>query len=241
MDNTPLLLHDQLDGSRTLDAQPTRDDAIQQRIHELESQAQSYLARPTNANFKQAIGLFERVLGFGDINPAQRSSFERRLNETLQAYEQFRAQFGELTTARQIQRDEIELIELRKLINTGVEIGPDGEELEPQFDKLLATVREKLLRIARDLADQANKQAGDGADYLDTPLRDTAISTCERAIGCIQGEEIRGWEDSLSATIAVIGIKSLLLNEAAEGAIKKYEQRAADIRDTRAAIMRVRP
>ena len=176
MDNATVLLHNQLDGSPPIDAQPTRDDAIQQRIHELESQAQSYLARPTNANFKQAISLYERILGFGDINPAQRTSFERRLEETLHAYEQFRAQFGELTTARQIQRDEIELIELRKLINTGVEIGPDGEELEPQFDKLLATVREKLLRIARELADQANKQAADGADYLDPQLLDAAIA-----------------------------------------------------------------
>lgn len=241
MDNAHLLLHDELDGSAPMDIQPTRDDAIQQRVHELESQAQSYLARPTNANFKQAIGLYERILGFGDINPAQRSSFERRLEATLQAYEQFRAQFGELTTARQIQRDEIELIELRKLINTGVEIGPDGEELEPQFDKLLATVREKLLRIARELADQANKQAGDGADYLDPQLLDAAIGTCERAIGCIQGEEIRGWEESSAANIAVIGIKSLLLNEAAESAIKKYQQRVADIRDSRAVILRIRP
>jgi hypothetical protein len=241
MDNVPLLLHDELDGSPPIDTPLTRDDAIQRRVHELESQAQSYLARPTNANFKQAIGLYERILGFGDINPAQRSSFERRLEETLHAYEQFRAQFGELTTARQIQRDEIELIELRKLINTGVEIGPDGEELEPQFDKLLATVREKLLRIARELADQANKQAGDGADYLDPQLLDAAISTYDRAIGCIQGEEIQGWEESSAANIAVIGIKSLLLNEAAEGAIKKYEQRAASIRDSRSAILRVRP
>jgi hypothetical protein len=241
MDNTSLLLHDQLDGSPTLDAPPTRDDAIQQRVHELESQAQSYLARPTNANFKQAIGLYERILGFGDINPAQRTRFEQRQEETLHAYEQFRAQFGELTTARQIQRDEIELIELRKLINTGVEIGPDGEELEPQFDKLLAIVREKLLRIARELADQANKQAGDGADYLDPSLLDTAIGTYERAIGAIQGDETRGWEESSAANIAVIGIKSLLLNEAAESAIKKYEQRAADVRDSRAAILRIRP
>ncbi|MEO7910546.1 MAG: hypothetical protein ABIV47_12930, partial [Roseiflexaceae bacterium] len=241
MDNADLLFHDQLDGSHTLDTPPTRDDAIRQRVQELESQAQSYLARPTNANFKQAIGLYERSLGFGDINPAQRTSFERRLEETLHAYEQFRAQFGELTTARQIQRDEIELIKLRKLINTGVEIGPDGEELEPQFDKLLATVREKLLRIARELADQANKQAGDGADYLDPPLLDTAIDTYERTIGCVQGDEIHGWEESSAANIAVIGIKSLLLNESAESAIKKYEQRVASIRDSRAAILRIRP
>jgi hypothetical protein len=241
MDNAHLLLHDQLDGSPTLVTPPTRDDAIQQRVQELESQVQSYLARPTNANFKQAISLYERILGFGDINPAQRASFDRRLEETLHAYEQFRAQFGELTTARQIQRDEIELIELRKLINTGVEIGPDGEQLEPQFDKLLATVREKLLRIARELADQATKQAGDGTDYLDPQLLDAAIGTYERAIGCIQGAEIRGWEESVAATIAVSGIKSLLLNETAESTIKKYEQRVADVRDSRAAILRIRP
>src|SRR5215204_2170163 len=106
MDNAHMLLHDELDGAPPISTPPTRDDAIQQRVHELESQAQSYLARPTNAHFKQAIGLYERILGFGDINPAQRTSFEQRLEETLRAYEQFRAQFGELTTARQIQRDE---------------------------------------------------------------------------------------------------------------------------------------
>jgi hypothetical protein len=241
MDNADLLLHDQPEAATPADIQPTRVDAIQQRVRELESQAQSYLGRPTNANYKQAIGLYERILGFGDLNPAQRASFESRLAETLQAYEQFRSQFGELTTARQIQRDEVELIELRKLINTGVEIGPDGEELEPQFDKLLATVREKLLRIARELADQANKQAADGADYLDPPLLDAAIGTYERAIGCIQGAEIRGWEESPAAQIAAVGIKSLLLNEAAEGAIKKYEGRAIGAREARSAIQRIRP
>jgi hypothetical protein len=241
MDNADLLLHDQPEAATPADIQPTRDDAIQQRVRELESQAQSYLGRPTNANYKQAIGLYERILGFGDLNPTQRASFEGRLADTLQAYEQFRAQFGELTTARQIQRDEVELIELRKLINSGVEIGPDGEELEPQFDKLLATVRDKLLRIARELADQANKQAVDGADYLDPPLLDAAIGTYERAIDCIQGEEIRGWEESSATQIAVIGIKSLLLNEAAEGAIKRYEGRTIEAREARSAIQRIRP
>lgn len=241
MDNADLLLHDQPEAATPADIQPTRDDAIQQRVRELESQAQSYLGRPTNANYKQALGLYERILGFGGLNPAQRASFEGRLAETQQAYEQFRAQFGELTTARQIQRDEVELIELRKLINAGVEIGPDGEELEPQFDKLLATVREKLLRIARELTDQAHKQAADGADYLDPPLLDAAIGTYDRAIGCIQGAEIRGWEESSAAQIAVVGIKSLLLNEAAEGAIKKYADRAIGAREARSAIQRIRP
>jgi hypothetical protein len=241
MDNADLLLDDRPEAATPADIQPTRGDAIQQRVRELESQAQSYLGRPTNANYKQAIALYERILGFGDLNPSQRASFEGSLADTLQAYNQFRAQFGELTTARQIQRDEVELIELRKLINTGVEIGPDGEELEPQFDKLLATVREKLLRIARELADQANKQAADGADYLDPPLLDAAIGTYERAIGCIQGAEIRGWEESSATQIAVVGIKSLLLNEAAEGAIKRYEERAIGAHEARSAIQRIRP
>ena len=103
--------------------QPVRIDAIQQRVHELASKAQSFLGRPTNANYKQALALYERILGFSDISTEQRAEYGRRLAEARGAYEQFRAQFGELTTARQLQRDEVELIELRKLVNAGVEIG----------------------------------------------------------------------------------------------------------------------
>ena len=241
MDNAHLLLHDQLDGSPRLIRRQRATTQFSSAYTSWKARPKAtWRGRPTPTSSRRSASTSAFWASATSTRPSARS-FERRLEETLHAYEQFRAQFGELTTARQIQRDEIELIELRKLINTGVEIGPDGEELEPQFDKLLATVREKLLRIARELADQANKQAGDGADYLDPPLLDTAIGTYERAIGCIQGEEIRGWEESSAANIAVIGIKSLLLNEAAEGAIKKYEQRAAGVRDSRSAILRIRP
>lgn len=221
--------------------QPVRIDAIQQRVHELASKAQSFLGRPTNANYKQALALYERILGFSDISTEQRAEYGRRLAEARGAYEQFRAQFGELTTARQLQRDEVELIELRKLVNAGVEIGPDGEELDPQFDKLLAVVRDKLLRLARELADQAAKQAGDGMDFLDLQLLDVAIASYEQAIRRVQGEEIQSSDTSLATSVAIMGIKSLLLNEASQGAIKKYEQQAGHLRDVRLIIMRVRP
>lgn len=226
------------DGAEPVSA---RLDAIQQRVHELASKAQSFLNRPTNANYKQALGLYERILGFSDIDAPQRDEYGRRLAEVRAAYEQFRAQFGELTTARQLQRDEVELVELRKLINSGVEHGPDGEELEPQFDKLLATVREKLLRVGRELADQAGKQATDGADYLDTQLIDAAAAGFEQAVRRIQGDEIQLGDAAPATGVAVTGIKSLLLNDAAQTAIKKYDQRAAGIRDSRVIIQRIRP
>ncbi len=222
-------------------APPLRADAVQQRVQELASKAQSYLSRPTNANYKQAIGLYERILGFSDTSAEQRAEYQRRLEETREAYEKFRAQFGELTTARQLQRDEAELVELRKLINAGVESGPDGEELEPQFDKLLAAVRDKLLRVGRELADQAGKQATDGADYLDHQLLDAAITGYDQAIRRVQGEAIQVGDSSSATNIAVLGIQSLLLNEAAQSAIKKYEQRGTGARDARSAIQRIRP
>lgn len=220
--------------------QSARLDAIQQRVQELASKAQSFLNRPTNNNYKQALSLFERILGFSDLSAEQRAEYGRRLSDLRALYEQFRAQFGELTTARQLQRDEIELIELRKLINAGVELGPDGEELEPQFDKLLATVRDKLLRVARELADQAGKQATDGLDYLDTQLLGVAIGSYEQAIRRIQGEEIQVGDGSATTSVAVTGIRSLLLNEAAQTAIKKYEQRVATARDAQMIIQRIR-
>jgi hypothetical protein len=225
----------------TENAAPLRDDAVQQRVQELASKAQSYLGRPTNANYKQALGLYERILAFSDLSVDQRAEFQRRLDETRAAYERFRAQFGELTTARQLQRDEVELIELRKLINAGVETGPDGEELEPQFDKLLAAVRDKLLRVGRELADQAGKQASDGADYLDPQLLDAAVSGYDQAARRVQGEAIQGGDSSPAANVAVLGIQGLLLNEAVQSAIKKYEQRGVAVRDARAAVQRIRP
>lgn len=240
MENTQIVL-DTENGAAPDDTAPTRVDVIQQRVQELASKAQSYMGRPTNANYKQALSLYERILAFSDINDDQRAEFQRRLADARAAYEQFRAQFGELTTARQLQRDEVELVELRKLINADVETGPDGEELEPQFDKLLVAVREKLLRVARELADQANKQATDGMDYFDAQLLDMAIATYEQAIRRLQGEEIHSGDGSPATGVAIAGIKNLLLNEAAQTAIKKYEQRATGVRDARVTIQRIRP
>ena len=51
--------------------QPVRIDAIQQRVHELASKAQSFLGRPTNANYKQALALYERIRGTGRVAAAE--------------------------------------------------------------------------------------------------------------------------------------------------------------------------
>lgn len=216
-------------------------ESVNQRVTDLARQALSYLKRPTNANYKHAISLYERILGFNELQGARRTTFQEQLETTRRDYELFRSRFGELITARQLQRDEIELIELRKLINAGIELGPNGEELEPQFETLLIAVREKQMRIAREQADQAGKQAADGLTYLDVASLDAALERYAQAIRLLQGTEIQGVDDSPAADIAIRGIRNLLQNETAELTINDYEQRTVALRDVYAAVQRIRP
>ncbi len=219
----------------------SRTDAIQQRIQELDRQARSYLQRPTTANYKTAIELYDRILNFSNLTPDQQTAFQHQRDAAHTAYEQFRAQFGQLTTARQIQRDEEELIVTRKLLNAGVTVGPDGEELNPRFDQLLVSVRQKLLRVGRERAAQAEKQADDGTAYLDLQLLEAATASYDQAIRLIQGDEIQGQDTSSETQVAISAIKNLLVNADTEQAIREYTERRTVVAETRTAIARIRP
>ena len=222
--------------------EPTASAAVQQRVTELQQQARSYLQRPTTANYKQALELYDRILGFSDLDPTQRRDIARQRAETEAAYAQFRAQFGELITASQLQQDEQELIIVRKLINAGVTTGPDGDDLEPRFDKLKESVQQKLLRMAREKVALADKQVSDGLGFLDSGPLAAAQASLYEAMRLVRGEEITSGDASPETQTAITGIRNLLQDvPELKAALAEYTQRHAAVTTQHDIIVRIRP
>ena len=220
----------------------TASAAVQQRVTELQQQAQSYLQRPTTANYKQALELYDRMLGFSDLDATQRSDIAQQRAETETAYAQFRAQFGELLTARQLQQDEQELIVVRKLINAGAKTGPDGDELEPHFDKLKESVQQKLLRVAREKVALADKQVSDGLGFLDSGPLAAAQSSLHEAMRLVRGEEITSDDASPETRTAITDIRNLLQDvPELKAALAEYTQHHAAVTAQHDIIVRIKP
>lgn len=220
----------------------TASAAVQQRVTELLQQSRSYLMRPTTANYKQALELYDRILGFSDLDPTQRSDIVRQRTETEEAYKQFRAQFGELITARQLQQDEHELIGVRKLINTGARIGPDGEDLEPRFDELMESVQQKLLRMAREKVALSDKQVSDGLGFLDSGPLAAAQASLHEAMRLVRGEKITSDDATPETLTAITGIQNLLQDKPElKAALAEYTQRYEDVTAQHDIIGRIRP
>mgnify|MGYP005847883311 CR=1 FL=1 len=220
----------------------TASAAVQQRVTELQQQARSYLQRPTTANYKQALELYDRMLGFSDLDATQRSDIAQQRVETETAYAQFRAQFGELLTARQLQQDEQELIVVRKLINAGAKTGPDGDELEPHFDKLKESVQQKLLRVAREKVALSDKQVSDGLGFLDSGPLAAAQASLHEAMRLVRGEEITSDDASPETWTAITGIRNLLQDvPELKAALAEYTQHHAAVTAQHDIIVRIKP
>ncbi len=220
----------------------TASAAVQQHLTELQQQAQSYLQRPTIANYKKALELYDRMLAFSDLDATQRSDIAKQRAEIETAYAQFRAQFGELLTARQLLQDEQELIVVRKLINAGNETGPDGDELEPHFDKLKESVQQKLLRVAREKVALADKQVSDGLDFLDSGPLAAAQASLHEAMRLVRGEEITSDDASPETRTAITGIRNLLQDvPELKEALAEYTERHAAVTKQHDTIVRIKP
>ncbi len=220
----------------------TASAAVQQYLTELQQQAQSYLQRPTIANYKKALELYDRMLGFSDLDATQRSDIDKQRAEIETAYAQFRAQFGELLTARQLEQYEQELIVVRKLINAGAKTGPDGEELEPRFDELKESVQQKLLRVAREKVALADKQVSDGLDFLDSGPLEAAQASLHEAMRLVRGEEITSDDVSPETRTAITGIRNLLQDvPELKEALDEYTERQEAVKKQHDIIVRIKP
>lgn len=220
-----------LEESTSFENESTRGSSIQDRISDLHNQARSFLNRRTDANYKEAIARYEQILGFSELTDEQRQHYQALLESTRNQREEFLALYGELTTARQLADDERQLIATRKLMNAGKTIDPDGEELQPRFNSLLGTYRQKLVRSAGERAAIADKLVTDGRNLLDTGPIKEAQAIYNEAIQQVKGEQIGQIGQPLekadiATTIAIEGLRNLLVSHPdTEKAVHDYTER----------------
>ena len=224
----------------------TQAEAKQQTVQELAAEAQSYRARPTKSNFKAAIARYRQLLALSDLTPPQVEEYSRQLRATEQDYEAFEAEFGELTTARQLVNQEGELIALRKLIISGQTIGPDGEELEGKFETLLTGTRENQAKQARAEISLAEQLQSEGVRLLDPEPLAEAEQSYQRAIDLLQGTHVGAAElndaNTPQATkLAIRSIPALLKTNEVDDLIQKYTESRNNVTKQRELIQRVLP
>jgi phage FluMu protein gp41 len=217
-----------------------RDETIQQEVQKLAEEAQRYLQAPTIENYKNAQNKYRQILGH-NLSAAQRQEFEERLRVAEQDYEDLKARFGELTTARQVANQEEELIAIRKLMLSGQEFGPDGEDLNLRFADVLQAVRRTLLRIAGERVSLAEQQANSGMNFLEAQPLEAALTSLNSAIHLIQGEEITGPDTDADTNQAILAIKNVLLDTQAEQMLADYKQHRDRVQEALAAVRRVLP
>jgi tetratricopeptide (TPR) repeat protein len=215
-------------------------DVVLQQVQELEEQAQSYLASPTDTNLKRAISYYQRILSFSALDDAEKARYHAEIQKVQQTHEEFRAIYGELTTARQVANQEEELIAIRKLMLTGHEFGPDGEDLAARFAELLPAIRSNLVKMAGEQVSLARSQAEDSIRYLDIGPLDAAIESCNKAVRLLEGKEIVAPDNTPDTTTAIQSTQPLLQDDKTEQLIQEYTTLAREIEAQRSNVVRVR-
>lgn len=208
-------------------------DASARRAEELVAEAEAYLRRPTANNYKDAYARLDQALQQSGLSPARRGEIQTRLATVGRDYADFRERFGQLTTARQLENIELELIAARVLQNKGIEVGPDREDLTDLISTKLEQLRKRLVRVAGEQAATADHLVEDGQNYLDAGALKEAVARYERVIGLLQGQEIKvvGTAPTAEQTTAIAGFQSRLLEyPEITDAIKTYEARREAIR-----------
>ncbi len=225
--------------------------ASAQRAEQLVGEAESYLRRSaTTENYKQAISRLEQALGQGGLEPARRGQIEQRRAEVMQQYEQFRAQYQQLVTARQVQNIENELIAIRVLQIQGRETDDSGNSLLTSFAARLDQLRERLIRVAGEQATTADRLVRDGRDFLDSAAFHAAISRYQSVIALLRGEEIdeRDEANNVKATknseviTAITSIRNFLTEHPdIQSAITTYTERLTAIERLPDLLERILP
>jgi tetratricopeptide (TPR) repeat protein len=174
------------------------------------------------------------------LDDAEKARYQADLQKVQQTYEEFRAVFGELTTARQVANQEVELITIRKLLLAGHEIGPDDEDLASRFAELLPAIRKNLIKMAGDQIALARRQAEDSIRNLDTGPLDAAIEGCDKAVRLLEGKEVAAPDNAPDTLAAIQSTQHMLQDETTEQLIQEYTTLAGQIQMQRTNVVRVR-
>ncbi len=233
------------------------DDQTTTRVTQLIARADARLRRETTNNYKEALTLLEEALGLSESNPALKNQIEQRISEVQGRYEEFRAKFGELITARQLDKIEEELITLQQLINSGRSIGPDGEDLVDRLAALFGTLRTRLLRVATERIALVDQLLISGCDYLNQASLERARGHLDAAVRLLYGEEIGNLAaavttpregsgslaaDSAARTAAIQGLRSdLQKHPDIRSRLSDYEKRRTEIESVMDLIIRCAP
>ena len=164
--------------------------SLQQRIQILETEAASYLRQPTNANFKAARDLFERILNYSILTPEQRRFYELRRAKVEQERVTLIARFGVLLTARQIASDTDELLEVCKLLASGITVDIEGKSLDERFLELRDSLIAKLVRSADERIAVAEEALAEGLNYLEEQQFVLAQNIFQEAIQIVEGQAL---------------------------------------------------
>lgn len=233
--------------SPVAESDPAKDraGAIEEQVQRLSAQADSHLQTRTRDNYKAAIAAYERILGFGrDLSIEQREIYDRRLEQARNDYEGFLAEFGELSTARQLAKGEEELVAIRKLMNRGYQEDDQGQDLAAQFASLQSLVQQNLLKRASEQAETARKQAEDGIAYLEENQLGAAAEKINGAIALIEGKDITSEQapDARETQEAIAGIQNILKQqEQVRETSQKYEQQRERYQSLHKTVKRIVP
>ena len=172
----------------------------QQRIRDLEAEANRLLRLPTNQNYKAARDIFERILGFSMLTDEQRQYYYERVREVERDRTALNERFGQLTTARQIASDADELIEIRKLELLGVTHDiEDGTLLANRYLELRDRIVTKLIRSAQERITPAEDAVHEGFDYLEAQQFDLTERYLNDALTVLEARNLRSSIDRTNA------------------------------------------
>lgn len=203
-----------------------RDESVR-RSDALVAQATSRLVRKSAQNFKEALALLTQASTLNGIGVTRLDRIRAQITMVERDYEKFRQDFGELITARQLDRVEEEIIVIRQLIVAGHTEGPDGEDLAEKLGSLGGALRAQIMRVASERVSLAERNLDDGRDYLDNGPLQAAVDRIGSAINMLRGHEIGGSDEQRPERLIAIEMMRSDLQRHSEIAprIKDYEER----------------
>lgn len=236
----PMISEQQSEPAMTQQPAQNLEQDTEKRISELVAEADFTLRTPSNANFKEAEEIFNRILGY-ELSEQQRQLYSDRKTEVIQQREQFLAKYGELITARQLVDTATELIQIRMRVNDGeVRVPGDDKPLAVQFTELLSAMRRKVQTSADEQVANARSAELEGVHYLEESQLDTAIEYYTKAIQLLQGVDFERPHADQATAVAIQGIKKLFDDETLQGSKVDYNKELKRLRDVKKRIPTVR-
>jgi hypothetical protein len=211
-------------------------------------EAQSLLQRRNDPNFKSAIRLLKSAQDISGLSNEVRQQLDERLREIEKEREQFNEQFGQLTTARQLNNAEEELLATLVLMNNGETTDHNGEFLAVRYSEVLEKYSKTLVKSANDQIISSDLNRTRGCDYLDDQDLEASKKYVQEAIALLQGAKIKEKEiDKLSPELqfAIRQLRTNIIEKSSQNSegnlIQQKEQLIHSIDEQIAIIKRIKP